>query len=78
MFKGSIAFLIDRIISTVPSPSSSVKYFFFPTPTPCSPEPMQETRRENKKVSLVHIAGAQTYMSHREQGRDGRDDEWHL
>ena len=39
MFKGSIAFLTVRISSTVSSPSSSVRYSFFPTPTPCSPVP---------------------------------------
>mmetsp|Transcript_11009 Transcript_11009/g.36191 ORF Transcript_11009/g.36191 Transcript_11009/m.36191 type:complete len:496 (+) Transcript_11009:321-1808(+) len=34
---GSRLFLISFIVCTAPAPSSSSRYFTFPTPTPCSP-----------------------------------------
>lgn len=36
---GSKVFLMVFISFTVPSPSSSTRYSFFPMPTPCSPVP---------------------------------------
>ena len=37
---GSRVFFIVFINFTVPSPSSSTRYSFFPIPTPCSPVPV--------------------------------------
>jgi len=43
---GSIARFTNFIRLTVPSPSSSLRYLFFPIPTPCSPVPEIETLRQ--------------------------------
>ena len=41
MSSGSMAFLIVHMSSTVSSPSSAMRYSFLPTPTPCSPVPVE-------------------------------------
>lgn len=52
MWLGSMAFFTRFIRDTVPSPSSSFRYSFLPTPTPCSPVPtyykFMLTRRRKK------------------------------
>ena len=54
MWLGSMAFFTRFIRDTVPSPSSSFRYSFLPTPTPCSPVPtyykFMLTRRRKKSL----------------------------
>lgn len=45
MLSGSITLLIVFMSSTVSSPSSSTRYSFLPTPTPCSPVPDHKSER---------------------------------
>lgn len=73
IFNGSIAFLTVFMSSTVFSPNSSVKYSFFPRPTPCSPVPL-----ENMSYIAIYLSMANsTYMFHPELLRDEPVDEQH-
>ncbi len=53
--RGSIACLIVCISSTVPSPSSSIRYSFLPTPTPCSPVPVSMFRSVEIKKAVCKM-----------------------
>ncbi len=53
MSNGSTARLIVHISSTVSTPSSSTRYSFFPTPTPCSPVPMALTQHFRRNWNFV-------------------------
>lgn len=50
IFNGSRAFLIDFIALMPESPNSSISNFFLPSPTPCSPVTVPQTRNDSLEI----------------------------